>query len=357
MWLKSLQAQNLRSFENFSLAFSPDINFFIGDNGAGKTSILEAVDVLSRGKSFRSASLKHIANYNDPRLTLFSELQANDGNTTQLGVQCHNNVTELKINREKVKKWSSLATFLPVIDIHPESYTLITGAPSERRRFLAWGTFHVEPSFLQAWSAYHRALKQRNSCLKERNIEQARNWHPVLAESGEAITRLFEQYTQQLIPYVHELLGEFELPEDIQLQFLSGYNNQSLLQQLEKELENQLVPTATTCGPQRSDIQITWNGHTFAKTSSRGQQKVLAMTLKLAQARLLSHTQDKPSVYLIDELPAELDEKHCLNALNIIRHLKSQAFITSVSNDRISGFTGSATKTFHVERGHVSEMV
>ena len=357
MWLKSLQAQNLRSFVNFNLTFSPDINFFIGDNGAGKTSILEAVDVLSRGKSFRSNSLRNIANYNDPRLTIFSEMQDASGARVQLGVQCHNNSTELRINREKVNKWSSLAAFLPVIEIHPESYTLITGGPAERRKFLAWGTFHVEPSFLNAWTEYHRALKQRNSCLKEHKIKEARYWHPVLAQSGEKINHLFAQYINRLIPYINELLNEFELPDEIKFLYLAGFNGPSLADDLEKELKNQLVPTVTSCGPHRSDIQIAWNEHGFAKTSSRGQQKVLAMALKLAQARLLSDSLDKPCVYLIDELPAELDEKHCSNALSIIRGLNSQAFITSVSTDRILSFTQPTSKMFHVERGNVLEMV
>jgi DNA replication and repair protein RecF len=357
MWLKSLQAQNLRSFEKFDLAFSPNINFFIGDNGAGKTSILEAVDVLSRGKSFRANHLKHIANYHDPRLTIYSELQNSTDHTVQLGIQYQNNATEIRINREKVKKWSKLAAILPVIDIHPESYTLITGGPVERRKYLAWGTFHVEPSFLKQWTEYHRALKQRNICLKEHKIQEARYWHPVLIENGELISQQFASYIERLISYINELLSEFELPMTIEFNYCKGFKGPSLAEQLEKELKNQVVPLVTGVGPHRSDILISWNGQNFAKTSSRGQQKVLALVLKLAQARLLSTTLDKPSVYLIDELPAELDQKHCMNALNIIKGLNSQAFITSVSTDRIDKFISSNSKMFHVEQGIVSEMV
>ena len=357
MWLKSLQAQNLRSFDNFSLVFSPDINFFIGDNGAGKTSILEAIDVLSRGKSFRSNSLKNIANYNNPRLTIFSEIQDALGKTQQLGIQCVNNDTELRLNREKVHKWSNLAAFLPIIDIHPESYMLITGGPSERRKFLTWGVFHVEPSFMKMWTEYHRALKQRNSCLRERKTPEARHWHPVLAETGEKINDLFRRYVSRLAPYINDLISEFELPEGIEINYLAGFSGPSLANHLEKELHNKLLPSATSCGPHRSDIQINWNKHSFSKTSSRGQQKILAIALKLAQARLLSDIQDKPAIYLIDELPAELDEKYCLNALRIIRGLESQAFVTSVSTERISSFTGSTSKLFHVKRGDVLEML
>ncbi|MEM7304638.1 MAG: DNA replication/repair protein RecF [Pseudomonadota bacterium] len=357
MWLTSLQAQNLRCFEKIELKLSPDINFFIGDNGAGKTSILEAVDTLSRGKSFRANHLRTIANYDNPEMSIFAEVDDGSKHSVQLGIQFRQNRTELRINREKVKKWSELAVCLPVIDIHPESYLLITGGPVERRKFLAWGTFHVEPSFLPLWTEYYRALRQRNACLREQKPDQARHWHPILAANGEKINSLFRKYSEQLSPYVTDLLRDFELPQEIELCYSSGFNDQSLFDGLDKELKRHPKPMVTSCGPHRSDIKIYWNDHEFAKTSSRGQQKVLALVLKLAQAKLLSNVSNKPSIYLIDELPAELDEKRCFSALSILKSLKCQAFITSVSTERIESFTTAHSNTFHVEQGQVREML
>ncbi|MEM8844377.1 MAG: DNA replication/repair protein RecF [Pseudomonadota bacterium] len=357
MWLKLLQAQNLRSFSRLDLNLSPGINFFVGENGVGKTSILEAVDVLSRGKSFRSSNLRNIVNFNASDLTLFTEIQQNSENCVHMGVQYDSGKTDLRLNRKPVKKWSELANHLPVIDIQPESYLLITGGPIERRKFLAWGTFHVEPSFLKYWVDYSRALKQRNICLKEKKIQEAKHWHELLSMNGESIDRFFRDYLDQLIPHISELLSEFELSEEIKFSYIPGFEGTSLNDELEKELLNQQLPQFTRCGPHRADIKLQWNNQVFAKTSSRGQQKVLAIVLKLAQARLLLKEQNKASIYLIDELPAELDSKRCVSALNIINAHKSQALITSISAERIENITKIDSKMFHVEPGKATEMV
>ncbi len=356
MWLQQLQAQGLRSFIQCELKFSSGINVLFGDNGVGKTSILEGINVLSCGKSFRTSKTSNIVSTGKSELILFGQV-FNQSGVTQLGVQISLGSKELHINQEKVNKWSDLALNLPVLDIHPESYLLITGGPAERRKFLNWGMFHVELSFARAWSEYLRMLKQRNSCLKTRNIRDARYWHQNLSQNGEVIRQSLAKYSKEIAPYVKEVLLRFGFMENIELTYSPGWNQDfSLGELLDIELESSELPVSTQNGPHRGDLKISWQGKEFSKISSRGQQKVLAIALKLAQAKLLKQQYNKSSIYLFDELPAELDSKRREVAIEILGELDSQVIISAVSRDSMKCIN-KEVKWFHVKHGSVSSVV
>ncbi len=356
MWLQQLQAQGLRSFVECELSFSSGINVLYGDNGVGKTSILEGIHVLSCGKSFRTSKVSNIITTGKSELILFGQA-LNQQQLIQLGAQISSNSKELRINREKVKKWSDLAKNLPVLDVHPESYLLITGGPTERRKFLNWGMFHVEHSYAQTWSEYNRALKQRNICLKTRNIKQARYWHQSLSQHGETITKALLKYSQEISPYVDEMLYLFGFSEKVALVYSPGWDQSCRLENLlDLELQSNELPLSTQNGPHRGDLKINWHGCPFSKTSSRGQQKVLAIALKLAQAKLLKQQYNKSSIYLLDELPAELDSKRREIALDILGKLDSQIIISAVSRESMRCLD-KEVKWFHVKHSHVSSVV
>ena len=264
---------------------------------------------------------------------------------------------ELRINREKVSKWACLAKILPILNIHPESYLLITGGPIERRKYLNWGMFHVEPNYAHVWSEYSKALKQRNFCLKTRNIKQARYWHQSLSQNGQSISVALENYSLEIKPYINDVLNRFGFMENIELKYSSGWDqNYELDELLDNELQADELPLSTQNGPHRGDLKINWQGRVFSKTSSRGQQKVLAIALKLAQAQLLKQQYNKSSIYLLDELPAELDQHRREVALDILANLDSQVVISAVSKESMRCLD-KQVKWFHVEHGSVSAVV
>jgi len=356
MWLHEFQAQGLRCFKHIHATFSSGINVLYGDNGVGKTSILEGISVLSCGKSFRTSKLSHVINDQINELTLFGEVQTKD-NSTLLGIQHKQGVTELRVDRQKVSKWSQLAKNLPILEIHPESYLLITGGPIERRKFLNWGMFHVEPSYGKLWLEYNRALKQRNHCLRHRHLNQASNWHQNIAELGNKIVNYLEEYTNNLKPYLNEITELFQLSGKFTMKYYPGWDQQSeLYQLLNLELQQEEIGLSTMHGPHRGDLKLMLNNKLFSKSSSRGQQKVLAIALKIAQAKYLKQNSGKESIYLIDELPAELDQKRREIALNLLTQLNTQIIISAVSKDSVK-YTNSDTKWFHVEQGCVTSMV
>ena len=356
MWLRKLQAHGLRCFSQCEITFSPGINILYGDNGAGKTSILEGISVLSCGKSFRTSRLSHIAQHNSNELTLYGEVASQD-DVVKLGVKSTSGLRELRINLEKTSKWSELAKNLPVLDIHPESYLLVMGGPVERRKFLNWGMFHVEPQYASIWSEYTRALKQRNICLRFNQIGQAKYWHEVLSQTGETISRQLAEYTEKLTPLVTEIASRFNLDSSLEIKYSVGWDQDyTLLEHLERELLPNEFTNTTQYGPHRADLTIKYNNKLFSKTSSRGQQKILSIALKIAQAKLLKHECSKSCVYLIDELPAELDENMRQTALTLLQELDSQVIISAVARESVNIQKHDIT-WFHVEHGQVISMV
>jgi DNA replication and repair protein RecF len=356
MWLQQLKAQGLRSFIECELSFSSGINVLYGDNGVGKTSILEGINILSCGKSFRTNKISNIISTGKSELILFGQV-SNQDQHTRLGVQIGVGSKELRVDREKVNKWSELAKNLPVLEIHPESYLLITGGPIERRKFLNWGMFHVEPEYAKTWSEYTRALKQRNICLKTRNIKHARHWHQSLSQHGETISAALQNYCYEIYPYVDEMLNVFGFTEKVDLFYSPGWDqNYGLEDLLDAELQSNELPITTQNGPHRGDLKINWQERVFSKTSSRGQQKVLAISLKLAQAKLLKQQYQKSSVYLLDELPAELDSQRREIAIEILGKLDSQVIISAVSRDSMRCLD-KEVKWFHVKHSSVSSVV
>lgn len=358
MHLSKLRAQGLRLFENLDIGLSPGINVFVGDNGAGKTSILEAADVLSRGKSFRAAHLSEVIQRGQQNLVISAEVLDANNQSLQLGVAKDASHTQLRLNQQNVHKWSALTQNLPLLAIHPESYQLVTGGPGERRRYLDWGLFHVEPCFKKLWADYARGLKQRNHCLRGQQYEQARQWHQILSDNGEQISRLRNKYLSEIEPIIREIAGNLALNEPILFKYKPGWDQQFTLQSvLEQELSYADIPSSTLHGPHRAELTIAWKDGKFAKTSSRGQQKILAIALKLAQAKHLYAQLQKSSIYLIDELPAELDHARCEKVLDLLAELENQVLITSVSKDPVLTLMNQEIKWFHVERGRVTSML
>ena len=143
----------------------PRRNYVFGPNGAGKTSLLEGVFVLGRGRSFRTRQMRRLVQHGSEGFAVFGEVVA-EGATRRLGVAYRAGRLEKKIDGQPASGMAQLAELLPVHAIDPSMHALVEGGPSERRRFLDWGVFHVEPDYLEAWKRYRRVLSQRNAVLK-----------------------------------------------------------------------------------------------------------------------------------------------------------------------------------------------
>jgi DNA replication and repair protein RecF len=205
--LSRLRITSLRCLDEAELELHPERNYIFGPNGAGKTSILEGIFVLGRGRSFRTRQMRRLVQHGADGFAVFGEVVI-DGALRRLGVAYRTGRLEKRMDGEPASSMAELAAWLPVHAIDPSMHALVEGGPSERRRFLDWGVFHVEPRYLGDWKRYRRVLSQRNAALKRgADSAELRSWSIALAEAGVAIDDSRRRYLARLAPYVAGLGG------------------------------------------------------------------------------------------------------------------------------------------------------
>ena len=248
---------------------------------------------------------------------------------------------------------------MPVQVLHPESHQLIQGGPSHRRNYLDWGMFHVEPQFLPTWRHLQRALNQRNAALKTgASVAAVRAWNVEFCETAIRIDQFRRSYLSMLTPVVADYVKELPGDADLKLRYQSGWpNDQSLDELLERELPGDMERGHTQRGPHRADLELLINDRPATGTASRGQQKLIAAALKLAQAKLLVDKTGNRCVFLVDDLPAELEPRYQNYVIQTLTGLGLQIFVTSIAAGDIKFETSPAAKMFHVEQGRVRELL
>lgn len=359
MYLSRLDVLDVRNIERARLELRPGVNLVTGANGSGKTSLLEAVYLLGTGRSFRSNRIAPVIRYGAASLTVFGVLQTPEAAGISLGVQRHRSgETMLKIRGEPVRTASELAAVLPVQLINPDSAEIVTGAPARRRRFLDWGTFHVEHGFLQHWKLYRRALEQRNALLRrsQARAEEFEGWEAQLSTHAEGVDGCRRGFLDRLQPMLSRTLEALGGVREVRLGYTPGWDRDSDLRTvLERQRATDRDMGFTRAGPQRADLRLTHEGKPAADALSRGQQKVLSCALLLAQAQLLAEVEGKRSLCLVDDLPAELDKDHRRRLGALLAGMDSQVLITAVEQDLVLPGLADADQPgmFHVEHGRI----
>jgi len=356
MGLTKLDIYHVRNIHQQSIEPSPGINFIYGENGSGKSSVLEAIYILGRAKSYRSPTIKTVINAHEKQLLVAGQLNCNQHAVHQLGIQMDSKSIEIHINRESSNKRSDLAYALPLQLIHPKSYELLDAGPQQRREFLDWGVFNQEQKFFPAWRKFRRALLQRNALLKNPRHGQINAWDKELAYYGTLVNQLRKRYLLEFLPVFIEIARQFVECEHLDLSLASGWDLSKDLQAvLHEEQDKDIRYGFTHSGPHRADMQLTLN-HRLAKDFvSRGHLKLLVLSLKLAQIQVLAHQQGHAGCILIDDFSAELDKKNRSKLLNYLTRVKCQVFITATEPsdfgdlDSLKGF-----KLFHMEHGKIT---
>jgi len=365
MYLEQLQVQNVRAIAQADLQFSDRLNIITGINGSGKTSLLEAIHLLGVGRSFRSNQIKSVINEHTDNLTVFGKLSLPGKDS--LGIlRDRSGKFKVRINNIDQLKLSSLAHYLPVLVITPDSYRLLTAGPQYRRQFLDLSVFHVEHKFSSHWQRYNRILKQRNAQLKQcKSYKELAIWDKEYSKLAETINTSRKKEFFQLKGHLERIQGIFLPQYRVQYNYISGWDTESsqdFSQQLEKAFEADRRYGYSTIGAHKSDIRITIDNQSVQDVLSRGEQKMLVNAMHLAQAIRLSKDLEKDCLLLIDDLPSELDvTKQQLLLNELIKLPKVQIFITAISAMDINTVTFNnenlSTKVFHVEQGKFSAIV
>jgi DNA replication and repair protein RecF len=349
MSLTELRVTNLRCIESAELQLDPDLNLITGENGAGKTSILEAIYLLGRGRSFRTRTNERLVRYGQDALTVFG--RTDDEPAKRAGIEVpRDGATRARIDGRDVSTLLELSGVSAVQAIDPEIHKLIEQGPERRRRWLDWLVFHVEPNFGDHWARYQRALKQRNAALKA-GTRDFSVWDAALIEHGGAISVVRRQAIERLGPYLDGLLSRFSgLTVDIG--FHAGWaQDHSLAEALKLAADRDRERGTTTAGPHRADVPLRIKNRLAREILSRGQQKLTAVAMIVAQIQLLKKETGARITLLLDDPAAELDAKNLQRLFEELAALECQMIATSLSAE--IPFFQAPKAMFHVEQGRV----
>lgn len=354
MRLQRLQATDFRIFERLELEPGPGWNLFVGPNGSGKTSILEAAFLLSHGRSFRSALREALVRRGAGSFAVYGEVAGTEGLVHRLGLGRGGRGLEARVDGSQVPAMELLQR-VAVVCFEPGSHELMAGPGEGRRRFLDWGVFHVEHRFMATWRRYQRALRQRNHLLRSDGLpEEFDAWEHELASSGEALTVLREEYLARLKPWLLATCGRL-LPEmgEAALEFDRGWDGRHALEvALGQRRERDKARGHTGAGPHRADWHLRFANAPRREHLSRGQQKLAALACVLAQARLHGEGGRSP-VLCLDDLASEVDQAHQERVLAELADWHGQVLATALDVPPAPAAAGHDRVMFHVEQGCV----
>ncbi|MGB5326446.1 MAG: DNA replication/repair protein RecF [Pseudomonadales bacterium] len=362
MKLSELSVTAVRNIAAAKLVDLGDINVIYGENGAGKTTLLECIYMLALARSFRSTALRPIIKRESDSCTVSAKLQLESRGEIALGVQRERRGGfTIRIDGENIRSAVELARVLPLQLINAASYLLIEGGPKQRRQFIDWGVFHVEHRFYEEWRRLQRALKQRNAILRARGGEtQILPWDRELAESGEAMDKARARYLRDFEPVFTRMLAKLSDLDGISLHYSRGWEaDKPLGKALEESRARDRSRGLTHAGPHRADLKIRAHGDDAGLVLSRGQQKLVASALRLAQSHCFAAQTGRRCLLLVDDLPAEMDSEHQRRLCSLLADQGTQLFITCIEPGEIQRFAwpdSRKTRWFHVKHGEISSV-
>ena len=350
MQVTRLEASGLRRFERVALAPEPGLNLITGDNGAGKTSLLEALHLMAYGRSFRGRVRDGLVRTQSEAVEVFVEwCEGGQLRPRRGGLRHTGQAWTGRLDGEKVAQLGDLCAALAVVSFEPGSHALVTGGGEPRRRFVDWGLFHVEQGreagFLPLWRRYARALKQRNALLKAGiGGRQLDAWDHELADAGEPLTdhrqRYLDALQQDLTAVVSDLAPSLGAAT---LAFQPGWRRHELAlgDALLLARDRDRAAGYTTVGPHRADWRIDYSALPQRETLSRGQAKLTALACLLAQAQDFARRRGEWPIVALDDLASELDRHHQRRTLE--RRWRAAPRFSSPGRNRRQGWPAPAS--------------
>lgn len=358
MILTQLEVEGFRNIETLSLAPHPGLNLLTGDNGSGKSSVLEAIQCLSTGHSFRTRRARELISHSTDAFTLtalFHDPGTSRDHRAGLKRQRDGSV-ELRLDFNDVHSMAEVTRLLPVKSLTPDSHKLIQDGPEERRQFLDWGVFHMEPGFLNVWRQFKRSLSQRNQLLREGgSVKELRTWDGLFVDSAVKLDSYRKQYVNLLSTALADRMSKLNAMFHVELHYRSGWSADSELAELMiSHLDYHRRMKTTTDGPHRAEMVLLSDGTYAKQVLSRGQQKVLVYLLHMSQLDILHEQAGRHAIVLCDDLTSELDENHSQQLISQLTDLQSQVFVSGVD---LGVLQNQKHERFHMKHGVVEKVV
>ncbi len=350
-YFNSLKLTDFRNIKQSELQLHPRFNIIVGDNGSGKTSVLEAFYHLNTGQSFRSPTPSDVIRHGCDELTLFAS--TNDYQTVAISKN-RGKKNKIKINDAFIHSASELAYFLPTQLVYQDIFQIIDSGPTIRRRLLDWALFYANRLYFTNWRRYKKNLMQRNALLKQKAARaDFSHWDKQLIELGCSLHMDRMHYIEQLMPVFNSILNQLDIDElnDIAIEYKHGWGTSDfsdidLKDVLNKAWRRDIQLGSTQFGAHKADILFKQSQYRAKKVLSRGQQKLILIAFKLAQSQLLA----QPCLYLFDDIASELDATSLAKLLNLFKTMAGQFILTSLEHRDF----GIEDKTmFHMKHGQI----
>ncbi len=351
MSLQLFTVSNFRCLTGAVLEVDPQYNLIHGQNASGKTSILEGIAYLGRGKSIRGAAPQDLITHGQSEFLLLGKVRTG-ARVATVGVRNSKEGLEVKIDGERKTSASALVQILPLQVIDPEVHNLVAGGPEQRRRYLDWIAFHVEQAYPERWRRFHRALKQRNAALRD-GVAKASiaAWDWEFLESA----ALVDETRRRVLSIARQPLeetGAALLRSEVAFEYRRGWaTEQTLEESLAMGWEKDCLAGTTRTGPQRAELRLIYDERQAKRLVSRGQQKLLACTMILAATEVVQTALERPLLLLLDDPAAELDEEALAELLKRVFGLGSQIIATALEPETLQFPEQPAV--FHVEHGEL----
>ncbi len=362
MRVATLDIVGFRNLRQLRLDCSPGLNLLIGSNASGKTSVLEALYVLGRGRSFRARHPRTLIQTGAQAFRVVAMMTDGTGQRVAVGIERDTRKLTARVGGAPTRSLAELTRQTPVLLLNPDSHRLLEDGPHLRRRFMDWGLFHAEPSFLDTWRRYDVALRHRNAALRTHATDRVVDaWDSELAAASIVLDRLrgtfCEALESALKPLTEATLGQGVVEVDYRRGWPLEPSERDFTLWLHAGRHQDRQQSHTRLGPHRADFSVRIAGHAPAEALSRGQQKLLIIALVLAQAELYRRHVGDACILLIDDLPAELDPDHRVRVMQTLAKLDTQLFVTAIEPGLLDVTRWQDARTFRLPHGEMSEVI
>ncbi len=360
MMINNIRLQNFRNYEDEFVQFMPGTNILIGDNGQGKTNIIEGIYYLLTGKSYRVRREQELLRWEQSEFHLYGDFLINHH---KVALESHykDKKKMVKVNKVSCQRLSDFVGTINVIFFSPDDLVMIKGGPSERRRFLDLHIAQMRPGHVSLLNAYNKVLQQKSALLKsytEKSFKysQLQLWNEQIIELGEKIILNRADLTQRLQDVANHIYGDLSSKKENLQVLYSALGKRTVTEaisefpnlmndKLEQEIERQMV----LVGPHRDDLQILLNNKSGRLYASQGQQRSLVLSMKLAELELIRQEKGEYPLLLLDDVLSELDRFRRDYLIKFIESSHIQTLITMTSADNHLELG----TLYRVERGHI----
>ena len=330
MLLNSLVIQNLRSINKFNMTFEPGINLIYGPNGKGKTSILEAIYILSISRSFRSHFLRNIITDGESNIKIIGKIADQTNSYLKIEYYKLNKNKRMKINEKTITSLSDLLGVFPVTILSPDDIDIIHNNQS-KRKFFNMVLCHTNKIYLTTLQQYQHTIKQRNTLLSQKaDLSYLKIWDEKLSLLGSKLWNIRKDFFTEFINIFENLWNQLncEFSAKVGYQSNQALTNEEYFQTLIEKIDIDLKRGHTTIGPHRDNIDLFFNNMNIKDCGSQGEKKLFLIVLKITEAIYIGNKMNNEPIILLDDLFAMLDKNRGLKILQLLTN-NFQIFITT----------------------------